>query len=428
MKKVLTFFTFSILTLLVISASAPVYAAQLSWDAKTYESAQTPRFIFQRTVFVDYKDGGAIADSLRGKEFTATVMADSSTPGIQHLIAEINESLARAKSSAVVTDAKVEYRASMTGRADFASVDFRVVLTPTIDGFLIREYADGVPALFDVAWRGMKIDSQIPISTAAYGQLDINQPLSFFRHHFPEAAAQMVGTPAEGVLSMGLIDASGIGNLPLTNWHFLFDPTGVSAETERFGFSGARVVVSSFTMGESSFREGQVREKEVRAPFTSDRNYNVRTVEAGDSGNIFLSGFASPDWLVDHEVVGVSAVAPTGAGQTSTGSFPIFIIYGMSGAAAAGAVGFFIWSSKKAKRESEFVQTGIDPKYLRGVTTSEAAGGYHTNRGEAELASDDQSYKQHQSVYDSSSSSLEDSQGSQPSSTRGSMPKGWKPS
>jgi hypothetical protein len=100
--------------------------------------------------------------------------------------------------------------------------------------------------------------------------------------------------------------------------------------------------------------------------------------------------------------------------------------------AAAGAGGFFMWSNKKAKRESEYIQTGIDPKHLRGITTSEASGGYHTNRGEAELATDDTSYKQHESVYDQARGSLpkgyEQPKEEPKSSSRGSMPKDWKPS
>jgi hypothetical protein len=430
-KKGSAFLTAVTMSLLIVSMLHPVYAAQLNWDAKTFETAQHPKFTFQRTVFIDYKDGGVIADSLRGKELVITATADSSTPGIQQLIDEINANLLRAQSSAHVTDVKLEYRASMVGRGDFASVDYRVIMTPTLAGFIVREYSEGTPALIDMAWRGIKIDRPIILTTANHGDFDVNQPLSFFKSNFPEVAAQISGTQAEAILSAGLIDSSGIGNQPLTNWHFLFDPTGISADTERFGFSGARVVVSSFTMGESSFREGQVREKEFHATFTGDRNYSVRTVEAGDAGNIFLAGYASPDRLQNHEVVGVSPTAPTSAATTSTGSFPVFIIYGMAGMAAAGAAGFFVWSSKKAKRESEYIQTGIDPKYLRAVSTSEASGGYHTVRGEAELATDDQAYKQHESVYGQENESLpkdSDAGDSQPSPSRGAMPKGWKPS
>lgn len=432
MKKGAALLTVATLGILIAGTFSPAFAAQLNWDAKEFGTAQNPKFTFQRTVFIEYKEGGAIADALRGQELTVDVTADSTTPGIQTLIDELNDSLARAQSSAQVTDVKVEYRASMVGRGDNASVDFRVIVTPTLDGFLIREYSEGTPALFDVAWRGIQTNAPITI-TADGDTVEINQPLSFFKENFPEVAAQIAGTEGEAVLTLGLIDASGIGGQPLTNWHFLFDPTGISAETSKFGFSGAKVVVSSFTMGESSFREGQVREKEVEATFRADKTYHVRTVQSGDSGNIFLAGYASPDRLQDHEVVGVSATAPTSAAQTSTGSFPVFIIYGMAGMAAAGAAGFFVWSSKKAKKESEYIQTGIDPKYLRGVTTSEASGGYHTNRGEAELATGDTTHEKHESVYDQTRGSLpkgfeEKKEEPKSDSNRGSLPKGWKPS
>jgi hypothetical protein len=98
----------------------------------------------------------------------------------------------------------------------------------------------------------------------------------------------------------------------------------------------------------------------------------------------------------------------------------------MAGMAAAGAGGFFYWSNKKAKQESEYIQRGIDPKYLRASSTSEASGGYHTTRGEAELATGEPTYQQHESVYDETASLPKDEQKSS-SASRGSMPKGWKP-
>jgi hypothetical protein len=416
---------FTFLSILVIGSVSPAWAAQLNWDAKDFTTAQQPQFIFQRTAFIEYPEGGQIADALRGQQVSVSFTANSTTTDLQALIDELNQSLSERQSSAQVTGAKIEYRATMVGRGDQASVDYRVVLTPTINGFLIREYTEGSPALFDITWRGLKADGPITVSTEQYGVVEVNQPLSFFKSNFPDVASAITGE-AENILTMPLIDSSGIGDQPITNWHFLFDPTGVTAQTSQYGFSGAKVVVSSFTMGESSFREGQVREKEFDASFSADTTYHVRTVQSGDAGNIFLAGFASPDKLQGHEVVGVSAVAPTTAAQTSTGSFPVFIIYGMAGMAAAGAGGFFYWSSKKAKRESEYVQTGIDPKYLRAVGTSEASGGYHTVRGEAELATGE-GHERHASVYEQQSQALPKEE-EKPSSSRGSMPKGWKPS
>jgi hypothetical protein len=425
---------FSVLSILLITPISNAFAAQLSWDAKTPESAEVPHFKFQRTAYIEYKEGGAIADALRGQSKTIEFTVDSTAPGIDVLIEKLNENLHELQSSARVTDITVEYQASLNGRGDNASVDFRVILTPKIDGYLIKPYSEGSPALFDILWRGIKVNDSITITTPDYGDVEINRPISFYEENYPEVAAQ-INDEARNIMSMPIIDASGVGGLAIGSWHFLADPTGIVAETSKYGFSGAKVVVSSFTMGESSFREGQIREKEFDATFTSDKTYSIRTVESGDSGNIFLAGYASPDTLNGGEVVGVSPVAPSTGAQTSSGSFPIFIIYGMAGMAAAGAGGFFWWSNKKAKRDSEYVQTGIDPKYLRGVDTSEASGGYKTNRGEAELVSDDQSYKQHSSVYDQGSTRGSLPAGYEkpkdepkPSSNRGSMPKDWKPS
>ncbi|MGQ0772696.1 MAG: hypothetical protein ACT4NT_08000 [Nitrososphaerota archaeon] len=418
-------FALSILSVLIAGSVSPAFAAQLNWDAKTYESALTPKFTFQRSVFIEYPDGGSIAEALRGQDVSMDFTIDSTSSDVQELIDRINENLVAAQSTVHVTDLKIEYHASMFGRGESASVDYRVIVTPTIDGFLIREYSEGSPALFDITWRGIKVHGPITVSTEEFGQVDVNQPLSFFKANFPDVASQITGE-AQDVLAMGLIDAADIGALPMASWHSLFDPTGISADTARYGFSGAKVVVSSFTMGESSFREGQIKEKEFESSFTSDQTYHIRTVQSGDSANIFLAGYASPDKVGEHEVLGVSATAPTSAAQTSTGSFPIFIIYGMAGMAAAGAGGFFYYSTKKAKG-MDYTQTGIDPKHLRAVTTSEASGGYHTVRGEAELATDDTSYKQHQSVYEQSGS-LPAEQKEEPKPSRGSMPKDWKPS
>ena len=424
----------SVLSILIVGSVSPAFAAQLNWDAKTPETAEVPKFKFQRTAYIEYEEGGSIADALRGQSLTVEFTADSTTPGVDKLIEKLNDNLRELQSSAHITDVKIEYHASLFGRGENTSVDYRLIMIPTIDGYLIKPYTEGSPALFDILWRGVTVNGPITITTEEYGDVEINQPISFYEQNYPEVASQITGE-ARDVLSMPLIDASGIGALGIGNWHFLADPTGIVAETSKYGFSGAKVVVSSFTMGESSFREGQIKEKEFEATFTSDKTYHIRTIESGDSGNVFLAGYASPDKLGGAEVVGVSPVAPSTGAQTSSGSFPIFIIYGMAGMAAAGAGGFFWWSSKKAKRDSEHVQTGIDPKYLRGVDTSEASGGYKTNRGEAELISDDQTHKQHSSVYDQGSTrgSLpagydKPKEEPKPSSNRGSMPKDWKPS
>ena len=99
------------------------------------------------------------------------------------------------------------------------------------------------------------------------------------------------------------------------------------------------------------------------------------------------------------------------------------IIYGMAGMAGVVGIGVFIISEKKRKKDAGQGQTGIDPSRLRAASTSTGAGGYKTNRGEAYL--DDESYEKTRSVYEQSQ--VEEKQDEQPTSNKGSMPKGWKP-
>ena len=223
------------------------------------------------------------------------------------------------------------------------------------------------------------------------------------------------------------MDASGIKAQPLGNWHFLFDPTGINVDASTYGMSEelAGVVWSSYTMGESSIREGIQTEKEFEASFTTDKTYDLRTIESADSANIFFAGFANIDVLNDAEVVGVYPEAPEGFATTSTGEFPVMIIYGMAGMAGVVGVAVFVISEKKRKGDIGATQTGIDPSQLTGVSTSTGSGGYKTNRGEAHLKSDD--YAHHRSVYDEPQVEEKKEDDTSASSTRGSLPKGQKP-
>ena len=238
------------------------------------------------------------------------------------------------------------------------------------------------------------------------------------------------GTEAEAILNTPLMDASGIKAQPLGNWHFLFDPTGINVDASQFGMSEelAGLVWSSYTMGESSLREGIQTEKEQVATFTTDKTYDLRTIESADAANVFVAGFANVDVLQNSEVFGFSPTAPEGFATTSTGGFPMMIIYGMAGMAGVAGIAVFIISEKKRKGEIKQggIQTGIDPSQLVGADTSTGAGGYKTNRGEAHLKSDD--YAQTRSVYDNPQ--VEDKTApaeEKKESSRGSMPKGWKP-
>lgn len=394
----------AVLALIVTSGASSAFAAQLSWDTRSPDLAVEPKFTFQRTITIDYKDGGIIAQELQGKKELVQFSADGSSQEIAQLIEKINAQLEKSGGSARISDLKLNYSAQLTGYDTGASIEYNIMLTPRIDTYLIQQYSEKGPTLLDASWRGLSIHE--PVLISGY---DVTKPISFLESKFPVVYKQIIGTKAEGLLSESIIDASGIQALPLAKWHWLFDPTSIIVDATRFGFSRGPVV-TTFSMGTSDIFN-PTKEKLAEVDFTSDKTYRVSTFEAADNAVLFVPGYASAGMLGGYEIIQTGPKPPVGI--TPIGSkeqFPIFVVYGMAGMAAAGAGGFFWWSSKKAKRDLTLGQTGIDPSRLRSVETSMASGGYHTNRGEAQLAN----------AYD-----VEKSNNSEQSSKRA-MPKGWQ--
>ena len=151
-------------------------------------------------------------------------------------------------------------------------------------------------------------------------------------------------------------------------------------------------------MGESSIREGRQVEKVFEAEIMADQLYIVRSVQSTDTASLSTIGFGTYDNLDGIEIAGITATPPEGYATTSTGDFPVLIVYGMAGIAAIAGIVFFFISSRSLKGTNS-EQTGIDPNRLQGYETSDSSGGYKTNRGEAQLK-DDTDYQQTRSHYD----------------------------
>jgi hypothetical protein len=420
----------SLAVIMLASTVGPAFAAQMefrSWVGGQGD-IETAEIKFQRTVIINYDEGGMLADELRGQKFAKTFTVTSSDPGVAELRDRINYQFSQAGSSAAVTDLQIDYDTKLTGRSLNTSIDYKIILTMEITNHVLRESSGGNSGLVDMNWRGLVVPGDVTVNSKGV-DAEINLPITFVADTAPGLYNAIKGSEAETLLNNPIIDASGIKAQPLGNWHFLFDPTGINVDASTYGMSEelAGVVWSSYTMGESSIREGIQTEKEFAATFTTDKTYDLRTIESADSANIFFAGFANIDVLDNTEVVGVYPEAPEGFATTSTGEFPVMIIYGMAGMAGVAGVAVFIVSERKRKGDERAgnVQTGIDPSQLTGVSTSTGSGGYKTNRGEAHLKSDD--YAHHRSVYDEPQVEEKKDDDTSAQSTRGSLPKGWKP-
>ena len=380
-------------SLIVASTSASAWAAQM--DARINPNADSSPFEMKylKTVFIEYPNGGDLFKELQGKEWTISGSADLSNPGVQDLMDRINQKISTEAISTKITDLNVNYEFHLKARNINTSVDYQVVLVGTLSDYVVTK--DSLKTLVDLGWRGISVNGEVMID-----DVEINIPLSIIRDQEPAAYAFLEGTEAEDVLNRPLIDANFILEQPLTNWHFLFDPTGINADASTFGLDESiqGFVISSWTMGESSIREGRQVERVYEAEVVADQTYSIRSVQSTDTANLSAIGFGALDILDGVEIIGVTPTPPEGYATTSTGGFPIMIVYGMAGMAAIAGIAFFFVSSRSMKNEKKG-QQGIDPSRLVGYQTSASSGGYQTNRGEAQLK-DDTSYQQTRSVYE----------------------------
>ena len=430
MPRNILMLTFFLTFLITVSSLTPAFASsQLEVTIDPDSNVALAKMTYQRSIVIDYSDGGKLADTMNGKSGVISFTADKSTPGMQSLIIKLNSYIAGKGSQAQITDLKLDYLATMTGRSDNLSLDYKIVLRPLVENFVIKAGSASSPTLIDIDWRGFGAVGPVVIYTQQYGDIEINLPISAFDKLLPPSLVlSLKASEAGELLSTRMLDADGIKNQAVGNWHFLFDPTGISVDASQHGLDSEITgnVVSRFTMGESSLREGLIRELVNESMFTSDKVYTIKTIESSANASVDVIGFANRDVLGSSEIFGVTAQAPEGYASTSSGEFPAFILYGMAGMAAIGGVAIMLISQRKLKKEGKNLrQTGIDPTQLTGVATSASAGGYQTVRGEAQVKGLDD-YSQTKSYYDDKPQ-VEEKTESESSSTRGALPKGFKP-
>jgi len=284
---------------------SPAFASsQLEVTIDPNSDTAIAKMTYQRSINIDYSDGGNLAD-MNGLSKKISFSADSSNPSVQSLISKINSYMLSQNSQAQITDLTVDYNSLMTGRSTSMSVDYTIVLHPTINNFVIKQGSGNEPTLLDVDWRGFGVIGPVIINTPAYGDVEINLPISTFERFTPALALSIKASDAGQLVNTRLMDGDEIKAQPIGNWHFLFDPTGIGADASQYGFQTGSVI-SSFTMGESSLREGLIREQVNESAFNSDKTYKITSYESSGNASIDIIGFANRDTLGNSEIFGVT--------------------------------------------------------------------------------------------------------------------------
>ena len=357
-----------IVMLVLVSFVVPVHAAQLDAVIPKGSEEFSPVFTFTRIVSIQYSEDSRLAELFGDTQQKISFDIDGENASI--LIEKLNSQL-QEKSFVIVSDVLGKYSATITPQENSASIEYKILLQPTMKGHFISE------SVLDAQWRGFEILGEIPVETK-FDTYDINSPISAFTE-LPDIVKYLSSSDAMKVLDMKLLDATGLTDLPLSKWESMFDPTAKMSETIEYGFSGT--VVTNYSMGICTVYLGICQDRDFTVSFEIDgEEYTIRSIESQDDGTIIIEGYVQESSSRTESFI-VTENAPSKGNENDT---QVPVLYTVSGVGVAIAAGFFVWSDKKSKKTST-EQTGIDPKDLCAVSSGESAGSYQTNRGISEL-------------------------------------------
>lgn len=293
-----------------------------------------------RFITIEYEPKSQLAQQFNGKDERVDFTLNSSDPGMPELINTINSDIRTQKGSPVnIENATLHYTGSIKGSSDKVQLAYKIVVEGILSSIVLDKSEQG--NVLDLDWRSVVVDEPLPVNAPQYGNISVNYPLGLLQVNYPEVAQELSNSQAAAIMREPLFNFQDMG-IPMDRWHFLFDPTGSQAGAAGSGFQevgGARVV-SIYSLGESSFREGTFSEKVTQASASlNGTKVGVESSTPPPSGQIQIAGFSRIQKSGDNELAFVTAQAPEGT-ATATGGFPIQVLLVLGG--MMGAVAVFV--------------------------------------------------------------------------------------
>ena len=322
--------------LLAPGLASQAHAAQINASLIPEYDRAAGSFTGTKFVQIKYEPGSAISDLFNGRtERVEFSIKGINSSGISALVAAANKALLDAASPARITGANITYAGVLKGGVDRVTLTYRVELASTFNGFkLDLNASDAIP--MDINWRGFVIKGPVMIESPEHGQVNVNQPIGLVQATFPEFAGKIMNTEANAIMSEPILDFTEIGEMPMERWHSLFDPTFSLASTGGVisGDIGRAKVLSVYSLGECSIREGCPPPKEGDATVTVDATpLDVHISTPQPNAQVEIAGFTSIEQAGGHDLIRVSMDNPSFA-------IPSFVIQvllilgGMMGAVA----------------------------------------------------------------------------------------------
>jgi hypothetical protein len=296
-------------------------------------------YIGVKTITLTYPAGSSLSQALDGQlkrvSFTlnGTAGEDDET-GVSQLINSINAAFLEAKSPALATAVSVSYSAALRGDPTRATISYKTEIEPTLENYVLE--VQGTSQIIDLEWRGIAINNPVVLNAPEIGEIDVNHPVGLLQALYPDVADKLSDSQAREIMEDPLLNFKAF-DFPMASWHWLFDPVGAyGGVVDLQGTEGASVL-SVYSYGEGSLREGVQREEEKDALVNIEgADVAVHSTTPAPSGQITVAGYSVEQEAQGTEFATVTADAPAGV-QTSSGGFPIqvlLILGGMMGAVA----------------------------------------------------------------------------------------------
>lgn len=333
--------SFSLMPVMLFSQILGVYAVQMTSSLVPTTGHGEVDWSAIRFLTIKYPPNSPLAQEFNGKSETVRFTMQADEDGMPQLIQAFNDAMASQKSSPVrISNASLTYTGQLKGTEDVLTLSYNVQLKPSFISGITLSSENQTADVVDLDWRSINVADPIILSTP-YGEIDVNHPIGLLQANHSSVAEQLMNTEASSIMADPLFNFQDIGR-PMDTWHFLFDPTGSQAGAASSGFEeigGARVV-SIYSLGESSFREGTFQETEKQVSATMDGTpITVDTTTPPPSAQMTIAGFSKIQKSGDSEFAVVTQQAPAGT-ATATGGFPIQVLLVLGG--MMGAVAVFV--------------------------------------------------------------------------------------
>lgn len=303
---------------------------------------------YDQKVFIEYPDGGDVADALSGTSWNIKLNAAPDSNDSKIIADMLNENTIHGGSPALISDLDVDYSVYYRGYDLYAVINYEILITGSMEEYVIRPAIGNFPALIDVRWRDLHIEGPVNI-----GDTEINHLLSAIETQNPEFASMIKGSDAEVLLTTRLLDSGSNSIHSLSVWHFVFTPAGLDIfpmplilDREIFDYP-----ISMHSVGQCGYYSNYT---ELDATFTADKTYDLRIVQPENCAYLQIAGFTQVDDLNGIEVLSVLPTKPSVYDPPVSNVTLVYVIFGLGIA----CVVFFMYYMRRKKRQNK-----IDPPF-----------------------------------------------------------------